>query len=1184
MASNCLYRNKYSAHTDRFEINCYDSTTGLPVDCSTCESCPDYQTDCRESQEWTYAIDNTGTQTNEDATLTLTLSDGSTLVINQTNQGALSQWTPQIQEWGDEIQSAAESAGLAWFVETRCILGETNPSGCGGFSGPPSEPVGIALWAGGIRARYVNIQICPGQPVPVSAVYNSATRPNLEMTTAGAVLGPINKFKVCVECDAETDVWYIFDKSLGEYRLANAGEIPNCWEPCGTLSLAPAPPDRDCEFFIDLACDDNGDNGNQAGYTNQITRRATVCNGEQIALEYFVEDPNDPTALVEYELVGDFVDCATGEPVPVPEPNCERIGVNVLCFQDTVEGELVKKSIKEICYDGCPSIYQDSEGNVVDITELTPCADDSADFEIVRECRNGFITIVNYLTDDTGIAEISATITDESCITKYPKDACYIDPETPNGIVGKRWDSELNAAAFDTNTSTFPTWDTHINGTPDEEVIITNNWSLNDLDFPLTGAYDPANGDRDISSQELYYAWLNVTETIKLRDTNGNTGEYISIFVEDCNKDMVQVVKDKFTTGASRNAGEFLTLCPGIHKIAIQISDYSVYGGFKLQYSSDDGATWAAFPMSDTYSAPPNIITTCVLFGEDGSITNIDGTSFLFETIPCSPPCYPLTREELPDTEVSIVDGCDDIDGDPANYVNVTREVIFEGGESTTTYYTNYGDDNLQQEYTIQGGFVDCATGEPIEEPVVPPPCENWAVIDVYKPIGVKGVNVERWVTNAITGENSATQAGDIFVGDTDYSGMPAHDNGVPDGPIVIESDLRILDNVNGQDQFRYWTYLYITESIRLRELLGRAESVDYYLGECCGEPILAASGNYPNTTGSAFDVTLEPGIHYIGGTVNDFSAYSGVNYQYSVDNGTTWRNVPAAWLYATKPTIEQCPAKVCIETGICADLKTGLELGSEVTLCKPSLCSGSADPVVVQCAPQTFYKVVLGEVGTVEQKWTTSAVQTSNAAGHSYRDAFTGVDADGLPAHPNAPDTTISSTIASTTNVLQQDSPEIDDQAQSDFWIYLPTDATLREFNATAEAVGVFISDRCGLGALNEKLDAPYLNSGPNDLGLYQSGWYKVRLYHHDVTANGVARLQADFGDGFVNIPAYLTAPTVEIIKGWYCDDGSNYNQDKSETLDDTWACDDPRCSASTCCNSGGGETTLPQTIRIIE
>lgn len=315
-------------------------------------NCETSSTECRESQEWTYGIDNTGTHFSwPNAEYSLKLSDGSTINWTQTTASA-GGWTAQLTEWSNSLQAAATAAGLDWFVEPRAV-NNPNPTDISGnygntptgLPGAPSEPVALALIAGGMVARYVNIQICPGQPVPVSGVvvshddspslggiYDNNGRAGMTLTTAGAVLGPINKFKVCVDCGPGVDTWYILDKSTGEYRIANAGEIPNCWEPCGTLALAAAPPDRDCEFFIDLACDDNGNNGDQANYTNQITRRATVCNGEQIALEYFTEDPSDPTALIAYELVGDFVDCTSGEIIELPLVD----GILVKCDEPTI--------------------------------------------------------------------------------------------------------------------------------------------------------------------------------------------------------------------------------------------------------------------------------------------------------------------------------------------------------------------------------------------------------------------------------------------------------------------------------------------------------------------------------------------------------------------------------------------------------------------------------------------------------------------------------------------------------------------------------------------------------------------------------------------------------------------------------------------------------------------------------
>ena len=287
----------------------------------TVGACP-VDTQCVESQEWTYGIDNTGTNTNVDAILCITNSDGSTIEITQTPQGR-NQWTPQMQEWGTNIQSAANAAGLLWFADTRFRLPSdpSNLAGGGGFSGPPSLAVSLQLT--NMLWRYVNIQICPGQPVPVSAVWKELDAPDgnivkeVIMTTDGAVLGPLKKFWLCTECGREP-VWYLDDA----VTLAEAGQIPNCWEPCGTITLADSPPDRSCNFFFAEACDNVGEPDADTNWVNLVTRRATVCSGEQIAVDYFVPDPDDATALIDYALVGAFVDCDTGEPVELPPQPC----------------------------------------------------------------------------------------------------------------------------------------------------------------------------------------------------------------------------------------------------------------------------------------------------------------------------------------------------------------------------------------------------------------------------------------------------------------------------------------------------------------------------------------------------------------------------------------------------------------------------------------------------------------------------------------------------------------------------------------------------------------------------------------------------------------------------------------------------------------------------------------------
>ena len=721
------------------------------------------------------------------------------------------------------------------------------------------------------------------------------------------------------------------------------------------------------------------------------------------------------------------------------------------------------------------------------------------------------------------------------------KEVCVISWE--NGIAWQRRDSEWNAAPRWPNKDAFPTWNTHINWTPDEVVTITNNWSLVDTDFPLTWQSDAS--DRDISSQEFYCASVNITETMLLRDNNGNTWEYISIYLQDCNKDMVEIVRDYYSRPWQAWTWIIREFCPWVYKLWIQINDYSVFWWFNLQYSTDNGVTWINFPISETYLSP-KIEKKTVLCYNDGTITNLDWSTFDEKTIDCNIVCHPLTREQLPDFEVDITDGCDDVDWDQANYVDITREIIIIDWIQTTTFYTDFWLPT-QAEYWPVTRFVDCDTWEDIWEPPITVDCEDWEIIDAYTPTWTNWVNVERRNTNAVTWlPTNTTVPSDVFNWAVDYSWMPWHPNW-PDWPIVVESDLTILDQVNDQSQFRYWTYLYITEEMRIRENFPRAEAVDYFLWECCGEVVKTWTWVYPNTW-TWKDITLQPWVHYIGWEVFDATAYSGVRYQYSTDNGATWANIPAWRLYSKKPSIQKCPVKICPETGRCADAKTSVLLWTETTLCPPILC-GPVASSDIQCTAQTYYKIEGTNWATEKVRIDWDAVTTTTASWHTYDQAFTWTDAEWLPAHPNTPTSTNTIQWASTTNY----SWAWQDQAQSDFYLYVPKWVEIREFNATAETVWVRSSKSCWYD-MEEVLNAPYTNAWPNVIWFYDRWIYRFRLYSHDVTVNWVANLQYNDNGTRRNIPVsrvFVARPEIVEIKWRYCEDGNFWNTDKSESID---------------------------------
>ena len=284
------------------------------------------ESNCVESQEWTYGIDNTGTDFADTATYEITLSNGTKLQFEQTPTTG---WAAQLTQWAAAIQQVADNAGLVWFSDARTVNNVVPSDISGGYGanstptglpGAPSVPIAQGLIDGGMSVRYVNIQICPAQSVPVKFErITSATYTNNPyiLNTAGAILGPMTRYYVCESC-GQAPIWYHDDR----VTKVDEGQIPNCYVPCGTLSLTPSPPESECQFFFADGCDNNGSN-DIADFVTGITRRSTICSDGGISLDYFEADPADPAALIDYTLMGEFVDCATGETVPEAAPDCE---------------------------------------------------------------------------------------------------------------------------------------------------------------------------------------------------------------------------------------------------------------------------------------------------------------------------------------------------------------------------------------------------------------------------------------------------------------------------------------------------------------------------------------------------------------------------------------------------------------------------------------------------------------------------------------------------------------------------------------------------------------------------------------------------------------------------------------------------------------------------------------------
>ena len=734
-----------------------------------------------------------------------------------------------------------------------------------------------------------------------------------------------------------------------------------------------------------------------------------------------------------------------------------------------------------------------------------------------------------------------------------------------NGVKASRW--RENAATHGPTGTLFSDCTTHVNGAPDEVVTVAN-LNLTDLDFPATGS--------DFgTSQELYETYVYFPVTTVLSDNNGNTGEWLKAFLgSGCGQKPQPIAETGNTNTANRDLGIFYTVSAGLYKFVGQVSDFSVYGGLNIRESVDGGATFTAIPTTRLWADSANIecvpVECCF---DTGEIRGKDGNAITFDESLmswCEIRCPEIAEEPLPDIEFLARSVCVDIDGDPANYVTVTQEIVVTNGDKEVTLYENYGIDDQQSEYELPDGaiLVDCATGVPIEDPPIVVDCSDWEIVTVYDAVGTNGVNVERWNTNAITGEPTTTVPSDIFVGAVDYSGMPSHDNGVPDGPIVVEDDLLVLDQVNDQSQMRLWTYLYTIEPIRLRELYNRAESVDYFLGECCGTPAKVATGVYPNTvaSGASFDVSLPAGIHYIGAEVFDFSAYSGVNYQYSVDNGLTWAKVPKEWLYTAKPRVTECQKKVCPETDLIAEIGTGI-LNTTATLCAPSLCGSVALPNK-QYELKTYYKVEpQSENGVMARHWRSPLINSGNAAPHdNVSNIF--VDSAGNPnwrTHINGDadyEEIINTWSVADSSLVGNIDANGQDQMLVYAYVLVTEQMTLYEDNANSgERVGVYIGECCSYPpelVLETTTDTTGgTGSGLGEFATLGAGLHLLAFQMSDFSAFGGLRLRfsTDLGETLQTFDAsfsYPIKPKINVpIKVWVCEDGTVFNQDRTETIE---------------------------------
>ena len=301
MATNCLYRNKFRPDLNKMETTCYDRTTGLPIDCTECDICPDNQS-CWEQQFIEGGVDNTFTRltdTNRLFTVTFDNDTVGSFTISDGNSG-----------WSNQV--IAISAGLSSIMPWAADVASYCTTGCGGLQSP-IIPLSMV-------ARYTGFRVCPGDPIPVKVTYQSDQKVTPIDLILDYNLTPIQYLDRCSDCKADEIVWK--DSLTGDV-LENTDVV--CPRPCNADTLeTPIPA---CNFELVEICDTD-----RPADTTYINFKD--CGDGQVISGYLFL--NADGALEEYTPnVGSIGSCGTELTSTIQCDSCGNI-VEVVIYDDGI--------------------------------------------------------------------------------------------------------------------------------------------------------------------------------------------------------------------------------------------------------------------------------------------------------------------------------------------------------------------------------------------------------------------------------------------------------------------------------------------------------------------------------------------------------------------------------------------------------------------------------------------------------------------------------------------------------------------------------------------------------------------------------------------------------------------------------------------------------------------------------
>ena len=307
----------------------------------------------------------------------------------------------------------------------------------------------------------------------------------------------------------------------------------------------------------------------------------------------------------------------------------------------------------------------------------------------------------------------------------------------------------------------------------------------------------------------------------------------------------------------------------------------------------------------------------------------------------CAIPCADSFPEvPLSVCSVNYIPGCDNMNStDPADWVNVTRFIKDCGDGLERGYLIDEAGGLVER--ALVGQFVDCASGEPIPDPI--PPCDDFEIVELFSMSELSGTLRSReWDLGPRPSSAMSIDSGRAIVDAFDFS-----------QPTTTDQDwnnLSVNDTNNDnqtQDAQVVEGYILVEQPMQMRWRNGSAGYFAVEIGHCCGEYVREIEGAHiEQTRNPTSAVELVPGVHKIRMWNVDDYTNTAMTAEYSIDGGENFitdSTPPGITLSRTKP-VETCKKlKVCKPSGELIGLLDGQVVDPSTCYECSKLCKASA-------------------------------------------------------------------------------------------------------------------------------------------------------------------------------------------------------------------------------------------------